>query len=469
MATAQFSGLASGIDSASLIQALVDSRNKTNEIRRADIDFLESENEALDELNTKILALNDLLDKFRTANGGGVSKKSSSSDSSVATAAVSSAANNAAFTVTATSVASTATASYNDAYALTTTAFAANAVGTQTIGVDIGTGADLVSVDVDITSATTVQEYVDAFNANSNASGRAVASIVNVGTTATPSYRVVVASLKEGTELGTIAFDVPTSGAGFGGNSDLQTRTTDQATNAVFSVSGITGTITRSTNAVSDVFSGVTLQMSKVGTADITVSDDADTTGDLFQEIVDGYNDIVEFVAENDQISRTEEGGEIVNTFGSLAKTRLDNEFLARVRLAISEADAPSGTSVTSFSELGISTNRDGTLAFDLDAFKTKLSGDPVGATELFRNFADSAAGISGFLYEYTKFDGFIDVSQEANNTQIESLNDKIEALERNTDTMRRGLEAQFARLETITARFQATQAQLSGILAGLG
>ncbi|MCB0358950.1 MAG: hypothetical protein KDD44_04925, partial [Bdellovibrionales bacterium] len=111
MPTIQFTGLASGIDSASLIDALVEARESTNELRRAEIEFLQGENDSLEELNTKILTLNDLIDQFRTVNGGGLSKKTTSSDSTVATASAGSNAINSSFTLTVTSVANSATGS----------------------------------------------------------------------------------------------------------------------------------------------------------------------------------------------------------------------------------------------------------------------------------------------------------------------------------------------------------------------
>src|SRR5262245_11833345 len=108
---AQFSGLASGIDSSSLIDAIIAAREKQNDVRRADIDHLNSENDALTELNTKFLALNDLIDKFRSANGGGIQKKTSSSDATIATASATAGANNSTTHLTITSVAAAATAS----------------------------------------------------------------------------------------------------------------------------------------------------------------------------------------------------------------------------------------------------------------------------------------------------------------------------------------------------------------------
>ena len=102
---------------------------------------------------------------------------------------------------------------------------------------------------------------------------------------------MVFSGLKTGVESGSIAFDIPSS-ASFGGTSQLQSRTIDQATDATFAVDGITGSTTRSTNTVSDVFSGVTFQLNKVGSASVNVATDVDTTYDTIKEIVEAYNDL---------------------------------------------------------------------------------------------------------------------------------------------------------------------------------
>ncbi len=454
---AQFSGLASGIDSASLINALVEAKLKTNEIRKKDISDLEAENSSLDELNTKIITLSDLLDKFRTANGGGVSKKSSSSDSSVATAAVSAAASNSTIGVTVTSLASAGTASFADSYVDGDAVFA-TAIGTQPISVDIGTGTDLVNITVNITNATTVQQFIDAFNQDADASGRATASLIKV---ADNDYRVAITSLKSGLDEGTIAFTVP-AGGNFTDPTDLQTRTLNQATNAIFNISGIASGITRSTNAINDVLTGVTLQLSKLGSASISVTDDSETSADSFKEIVDAFNDLVTFVKENDTVTQDTTSRDKTNIYGSLAKATIDNDFISRFRETLLSTVASTTGAVQSFADLGISTNRDGTLAMDIEKFKTGVSNDSNGATSVLRSFADASAGVAGFMYQFTTFQGFIDSAQSANLTQITSLNAAIDQLQRSADKLKERYTQTFARLESTTARLQNQQAQLT-------
>lgn len=467
MPVAQFSGLASGIDSKALIDAVIQAREVKNQIRQNDIDHLNGENDALEELNTKLLALNDLVDQFRTLNGGGVKKRGSSSDTTVASASVGSTAVNGSYSITVTSTASTAQASFDDTYASLTSALAPNAVGTVNVQVDVGTGSDLVSLVVPITSATTIGSFIDSFNNTTGASGRVTAAAVNVGTSASPSYRVIFNTQQSGLDKGQIAFTIPGSGS-FGGQTDLQNRTVSQATNAAFTVSGITSSITRSTNSISDVITGVTLNLLKNGSTTITVAEDADATADLMTQIVDSYNELVEYINENDLVERVENGDSVTNVYGSLAKTRVDNDFLAQFRDQLLLATASSGTNVQTFADLGLETNRDGTLTLRTEDFKTALAADSTGAAELLREFADDTAGVEGLIYGFTKFDGFIDLAITANDDEISNLNDQIEALDRSNAKLRTSLELQFSRLESIVGGLQSQQAALSSVLASL-
>jgi flagellar hook-associated protein 2 len=463
MPIAQFSGLASGIDSKALIDAIIESKEAVNKKRQAEVDYLTSQNEALNTLNTKLLALDKLFDPFRTSKAGGISKKSTSSDATVATAVVGSNSVNASYSLTVTSVADAAIGSYNQTYSATTDAISTTASGTATILV--GLAGNQIQIDVAVTqNVTTIAQFVDAINAHPDASGRVSASIINVGTTASPSYKVVINTLQQGTAKGTIALSQ------VGGMTELDTAnaTIDQATNAQFSISGITGTIIRDTNTVQDVIPGMTFTMNKVGTATISVSNDTETTADKIQEIVDAYNDIVKYIAENDTIIQNANSSDKSITYGSLAKTRTDNDFLTQFRTALSSVVADGGTTVRTVADLKIATNRDGTLSFDKEKFTEQAGSDSIGATEVLNDLADSISGITGLLYQFTKLEGYIDISERANKSKIDTLQAAIANLERINADYRNSLNLRFANLERVTAEMQSKQSKLTSILSGL-
>ena len=459
MAIAQFSGLASGIDSQTLIDAYIEAIQRKNEIRKAQVTELSDQTDTLTEFKDKLRSLNDLVDKFRTANAGGLAKKASSSDSTVASAVVSSSANNSSYSLTVTSLANTATGSFDTSYASASSTISG---GSGFIEIVVGTGSNQVTINKNITSSTTLQDFVNDFNADSSASGKVVASAINIGSEATPDYRLVFTTLQSGTDEGFLNLGTDVG--------ELSTTTVEQATDAEFSIGGIGTSITRSTNTISDIISGVTLSLTDTGTATISISNDADKTSSQIQEVVDAYNEIVSFIAENNIVERVESSSGASNIFGKLAKTTVDDQFLSMFRNEIATSSSSIGTAVTRLAEMGVTTNRfDGSLTFDEDDFKNAVSSDPQGVNDVLNTFADNVAGVSGVIYEFTKTAGFIDNTIESNNSQIERLSEAINQLDRRTDKIKDRLTRQFANLESVTARLQSQQQQLTGLLANLG
>ena len=460
MPIAQFSGLASGIDSKSLIDAIIEARQLVNDKRRDQISELSSENDALGEFNTKLVALNDLIDKFRTANSGGLSKKSTTSDATVATAVIGSNATNASYGLTVTDIANASTGSFTNSYS-STGSFVSTA-GSGNVTVTVGLGADQVVINSAVTqNSTTLEQLVADINSDPAAAGRVSAAAVNVGTTASPSYKLVFTPLEQGTAQGTLALSADPS------MTELATTDIDPATDADFSIAGV-GSILRSTNSVDDVISGITFSLHKAGSATIGVTDDTDTTSDKIQEIVSAYNELVKYIADNDTVEQDENSADGNIIYGTLAKTRVDNDFLSIFRSNLSTATSATGTAVRSLAEMGVSTNRDGTLAFDTDAFKDAVNSDAVGVGEVLNDFADQVSGVSGTIYQYTKFDGFVDVAEKSNQSEIDNLNTTIEALNRQTDKLKERLTRQFSNLESVTSRLQSSQQALTGILSSL-
>jgi flagellar hook-associated protein 2 len=468
MAIAQFSGLASGIDSASLIDAVIEAKQIKNDLRKKQVEEITAESESLDEFKSKITALSDIIDKFRTINGGGVSKKATTTNSDAVTATASAAATNGSYSINVVSVADTATSSFNQSYSSDTSV--ASTLGGD-VTVTVGLGAEQVVITKTATAGvTTLNDLVTAFNADSNATGRVTASAINIGTDASPDYRLVFKSLVSGTDEGTLALSGTTA------ELTAVASTTDQATDSEFNLGGIGTSIIRSSASISDVIPGVTFNLVDAGAATITVSNDAETTADNIQEFVDAYNEIVKYYNENNTVERTQDGSKIVNVFGTLAKARTDNDFISAFRLDMAGATSTNGTSISSMADLGLLTNRDGTLTFDKEStvdivigFNDAVEADPVGVTEVLNSFADALAGVDGTIYQYTKLGGQIDIAIDSNDGEIENISNAIAQLDRQTDKIRESLTLRFARLESTTSRLQSQQQSLTSALAALG
>lgn len=467
MAGINFSGLASGLDTAALIQASSDqmraSRVKPSEKRATE---LGETNTAIDELSNKLDLLKTSLREFTTLNGGGVSKVAASSKESVLTASASNSAVNGAYTVTVNTLAKNHTFCMDRTFAALNEAIEPTLTGTEpasqrTLSFTIGTGAEQETVDVVVTDGNySASDFVAAFN---NASSKAEASIVNVGTESSPIYKIVLTSSYEGTEKGTITRTNIGSSV-----LTLLTYGEDPAADAIIIVTGI-GVVTRSSNSISDVIPGLSMTLGSTGTSTVRISEDADATVTKVQGFIDAYNDIVKFVNENNQITRDETQTEVVNTFAPLASSRVDDNALTSLRSALSAAVASGGSSVRIFADLGVTTERDGTLAFDSAKLKSAINKEPTSVSDVLRSFADTAATTGGTIDVYTRYNGLLDATVNNNKDAISDLNARIQEAEKQIARQEESLKARYARLEGLMSKLQQQQSSLTSALSGLG
>jgi flagellar hook-associated protein 2 len=188
---------------------------------------------------------------------------------------------------------------------------------------------------------------------------------------------------------------------------------------------------------------------------------DSAAGAELVKDVVDKFNDIVKFVSTENSITQVNTTGGSSIVYGSLAKTRVDDDFISQFRSALSSAAADSGSQVRRISELGVSTNRDGTLTFSEDKFKAALNQDGAGAFSVLSNLAGSLTGTSGMLNNYVKYRGIIEQEQISTNNRIDSLNRDIERLNRNIENYQEMLVKQFANLENIMGKMQSVASNL--------
>ena len=467
MAGMSFSGLASGIDSAALIEAASEAsrttRVKPNEKR---ITELQETNAATEELSNKMDLLRATLKGFTTLSGGGVSKTGVSSKESVVTAEASNAAINGGYSVTVNSLAKNHTFSFDATFAsisgaVQNTLSGAEPTADRTISFTVGTGAEQESIGIEITDAAySASDFVTAFN---NASSKAQASLVNIGTTASPSYKIVLTSVYEGTEKGTI-----TQTAIGAALTNLVAHSEDAADDAEIVITGI-GTITRTTNSITDVIPGVTLNISSLGSATVRIAEDVDTTVSRVQDFIDSYNELVQFVNENNQVTRDDSKSEITNIFAPLASSRNDDSALTALRSALSSSTASGGSAARIFADLGITTDRNGTLKFDSTKLKTAIASEPTSVSDILSSFADITATTSGTIDIYTRFQGLLELSVNNNKETISDLSTRIQESEKQIERQADSMRSRYARLEALMSRLQQQQSSLTSALSGLG
>ncbi len=464
MPTINFAGIASGIDTNALIEAIL---NADRRVKIAPLDKkvieIDKQSKKMEELKALYVELKDLGTDMRIINGGALTKTAASTDETVATATAANSANNTSFQVTVDTIASNSTASFNDTFATGDTIIN-GAAAASTVTFDIGTGSELETVAINVDNTTTVSQFVNSFN---DTSTKGIATVVNVGTSSSPSYKIVITTLNEGTFKGDIALiSDPSTFFALG-------STINHATDATFSVTGIAGTITRSSNTVSDVIPGVTMQLKKGGTVstNIAVNDDVEGSTAAVQKFVDKYNEIVAFTKENNLIAPPGDNPNGLNVFGPLAKTSLDNNALSAIRTALASASYSNGSEIRILADLGITTQQDGTIKFNTNTFSGAIGKESKSAKEILGALGESLGALAsagGVIDNFTRFGGLFQVSTDSAKQQIDSLNKRIEDAESALAQKEQSLLTKFAKLESLVGKLQGQQAALTSALASL-
>lgn len=459
MSTINFSGIASGIDTEGLIKATTDAtRNTRVKPLQTKIDEFTETNSAFDELKTLLNTAQSKARDVSSVFGGPLQKLATTSDETVLTASATNAAANGTYTLSNISLAKNGTYTLykNPGYG-SDTYIDSSLVGTGTVTVTVGSTA----IPVSVTSSTKLSDFVTSFN--NSAGTAATASVVNVGTSASPDYRIVINSNKTGTAEGSIAVSLGTVTA-------LNQTASSAATDASFTISGV-GTVSRATNSVADVIPGVTFNLGSASTSSVTVSISNDVSGTTAKvsDFISAYNEVVQYIATNNTVTREQNGNNVTNTFAPLSKTKVDDNVLSAIRSAISGTSYSSGTEIKIMADLGITTERDGTLKFNTDTFSTAISKEPTSVNSILQTFGDTVGLTGGTIDVYTRFGGIFDTTTNNNKTQIDNLNDRVALVEEQIARTEASLRARFARLESTMGRMQQQQSSLASAIAQLG
>lgn len=444
MATINFSGLATGLNSGNIIDGLLG-------VERRPITLLENQKSGLAEkitlyqdLSGKIGALKTAATKLSTANNFFV-KKATSGDENTLVATASSTADAANHTVTVSTLArgtTLASVSYGDT--------ATTTVGTGTLAVTVGTTTTNITVD---STNNTLEGLRDAIN---DSGADVTASIVTVSAGATPSYRLVVNGQETGL-VNAVAIDE----SGLAGGTAPGFTTTQAAQDATLTVDGIA--IARATNVVSDVITGVTLDLkSNSGTQiQITVNDDVEAIEEQINAFVTAYNDIMSFIAEQTKYDgATEEGGPLIGDSAlGILKRRLQ-----------SLVTTPVSGSPSILGEIGVATTKDGTLSVDGSKLSAALETNLDGASNLFLATTGglAAAAISFADSSIRLGDGILTARIDGAQDTIDKIEDRIAEKEDELDRLEEDLIRRFTALETLVSQLQTQGNYLTQQLANL-
>jgi flagellar hook-associated protein 2 len=392
---------------------------------------------ALAELAAKLGALKTAAEKLSSAAGFFV-KKASSADETVVAAAAGSSAAVGSHEVTVASLARATT--------LVSAAFAdtdSTRVGTGILRITVGATTTEIAIDQ---TNNTLAGLRDAINASA---AEVSAFIVNENAGGSPVYRLVVTGKKTGAAN---AVTVDESGLAQGEGEVAPGFTTSQsAQDASLTIDGLS--IARASNTVADVLEGVTLELKSVSASPvrITVSHDTEAIQTQIEELIGAYNAVFSWIAENSQVGS--EGKESGPMLGDSAV----REVRRRLQSALT---APVGGSISILAQIGVTTQRDGTLAIDSGKLAEALASDLEGVSNLFLAAGGLAEALADAADDAVRTgDGLLTLRIDSEQQRIERLEEEIARRQRSLEKLEEDLIRRFAALERLVSQLQ-TQGQ---------
>ncbi|MEZ5065267.1 MAG: flagellar filament capping protein FliD [bacterium] len=372
MSVNQISGIVSGLDTASLIDALVTSRSgpiallqNRQSAKTAELAAWQSFEAILVSMKIEATRLGD-----RSLWDG---NHVESTDEDFVTA---SAATDAAFGSWDFFVERLASAHQVQSQAFDSTAEVVGS-GTMTITGPAG------PTDIDVAAGTTLADLANLIN---ESAADVTATLVRSEAAGQESYHLVLVSDATG-ELN--RFTVDTSGLSGGTTPDLASNVTD-GLDAILRFGGENGLqLYSATNTFEDVVEGLDITVHKThesGSAEratVSVSRDVETLSTSLSDFVDRFNSIVSFV--NSQYSYDPDVGVRPPLIGNSTLTGIASDIRRRIMSPLSGFEDATYKSLLG---IGISSGSDGTLKFDETEFRDALENDFDAVANLFRTNA---------------------------------------------------------------------------------
>lgn len=437
MSAITFSGLASGIDSDSLISKLVAAEKSAADPLTTSQNNLTTQKSIINSLSSSMSSLSTAM-KALDLDSELKPQKVTSSDSKIAVA-----------------VSSNALLGDHDMRVkqLASRQVTASKAFTSNVAGVMGTG----SVDIAVAGSTKTVSWdstdtLDTIASKLNSAGAGVtASVLYDGT----SYRLMLNSTATGTANAATFTD---NGDGL----DLSDPANQKiaAKDAIVNIDGID--VTRSKNIIDDALPGVTLTLNGVHAAAdpdtaVSVTTDNSALETKLNTLVTAYNAVQANLHNQLDYTGTTKGQNTL--FGDSTLTNL--QFQLGTIFSNAYGDSNLGA-------LGLNRDKDGNLSLDTTKLESALSKDPDALSKVFVS-GGFASALEKLADNYTdSADGIFQAKTKSLTDQYSNLQDQIDEINQHADDLQTRLEAQFTALETTMSNLKTQSSQLTSFFTSL-
>jgi len=455
MADLSLGGLATGMDTDSIINQLVQLEQRPIYNYQQEISELEQTKGAWRDINSRLDNLENKLTDLKLSSTYN-SRTASSSNEDVVTATAANSANEANYDITVNQVAT-----------------AQRLIGARKPSFSAaGDVITLNGTDVNISAGDSLSDISSKINdADSGYSASVIDDVLVIEAEKTG----VENALLDGSDGST-----PTISDNNGILKDLGILDTTNgyftnekaATDAKIEINGITG-ITSSSNEITDAVDGMTFSINSEAaagsTATISVAKDTGKATKAVQAFVNQYNSVMDFMdSKSGYDAETEEGG-ILQGDGTVMRLQM------RLRELVTSKVKDTGDYQT-LSSVGIEIDGDGVMSLDSAKLNEALENNPEETMNLFQAESDTE-GYDGMA---VRMDRYLDQVLQSNtgliprrldlyDTRIEGLNDDIADVQRKVEMTRERYVQQFAAMEKAISEMQSQQSWMMSQLQSMG
>lgn len=438
-----FSGLASGLDTTAIVNALMSVAKIPMSQIQATQTTNTSKSKKITDIKTDLTSLQTAANALDTKTEA-LGNKVSSSNDKVLTATAKGGSSMGSFKIDVTSLAQPER-TYSNAFASDDVA---NAAGAGTLSIKVGSGD---TVDIAVDTADTLATIATKINA----SGAGVsAGVFHDGT----QYRLQVTGTKAG-EANAIEF-TESQGLTLGLTDPANEK--QKATDAVVVVDGFT--VKSSSNDVTGAVAGVTLSLVDVGSSVVKVDRDADGLKTKLDAFVKSYNDVMRTL--NTEFSST---GTTKKADDSLSGDSTLRSLQASMRSFASKVVSNGDSKYTTLASIGLTTARDGTLTLDTTKYNTAVTADYEGVATLLSGRTDGAGAMKTFstgIDQYVRTDGTLTNKIKGYTSQNANYTKQIAGMQLRLNKYEETLNAQYTALEQTMSQLKAQGSSLSSILS---
>jgi flagellar hook-associated protein 2 len=246
------------------------------------------------------------------------------------------------------------------------------------------------------------------------------------------------------------------------------------AQNAKFKFDGLT--ISRDSNTVKDVISGVTLELYSATSGNARIDLNRDSTGikDKLTNLVTAYND---FMDDMKVLGDSSSDVEIYG--GAMAGDRFLSTIKAQVRKLVMDTSSSPGTSLKAARDVGIDIDRYGKMSLDETKLESALSNHFSDVVTLFSadtnnqsTYSPLPGGVAGDAFKkidaMLRSNGTLTQQTDTTNTQIERQKAELAKLEERMTKLLERYTRQFSAMDTLVSSINSERTSLESSMKGL-